>query len=638
VSAINRNYKGRSGPGALARLAPHRGGVGLHRRASRAYTPGMFAVGAWVAAGLLARAWVLGRLPMWDAAGNGWGAVELWAALVDGRVVDFAVRLNAQDKWPFGFSLLMLPFVAAGGGSFESAALLPALAFALVPALLVWAGRESVSAGAGAGIAAGFVAGALWLASPLPRALATVAMRETTGAALAVAVLAAYLRARRRGTLGAWRLAAGLLLALFFVKYNYFLLNGAALALHAVLEMKGDRRRAILSDLVGRVRRGGWRSPPRWAALALAAAAAIFLAGENPGNFLYGCLVVATVLGLSLQWKSLDRLRGALARLSPAARGFVEWLLVPLWLWSLSPRPIHPRSLFAFLRNRPGDLPPLSLESLAFYPRSLFAHYLDLGAAAWIAAACAVAGLTFVARRADPVRAVALTAAVGALGVAAHPMREDRFLATAFPAIALLAALVAARGVARLLPRAPGLRAAVAVLLTACGLTAIWVSARGVGAFARLERDHRLLTAGPEMLAPLTAAAFWASEPSAGRVGLLGGLNEISESAVRWEAWRGHGADPEWVEPVRGLDGGSSPGEVALRVDRWLSEERPDRVVVVQPMTGSRWLADADYRRYNAWQVLAVERLESSLGWRREQARELPELGLELRVLDRVAP
>ena len=48
-----------------------------------------------------------------DGAGNGWGAVELWAALADGRFVDFLLRANAQDKWPFGFSLLMLPFVAA---------------------------------------------------------------------------------------------------------------------------------------------------------------------------------------------------------------------------------------------------------------------------------------------------------------------------------------------------------------------------------------------------------------------------------------------------------------------------------------------------------------------------------------------
>ncbi|MCM2270669.1 MAG: hypothetical protein NDJ75_11250, partial [Thermoanaerobaculia bacterium] len=196
------------------------------RRSAFVFAAGVgLAAGAWVAAGLLARTWALSRLPMWDAAGNGWGAVELWAALADGRLLDFVVRLNAQDKWPFGFSLLMLPFVAAGGGSFESAALLPALAFALVPALLVWAGREASGDGDElAGIAAGLVAGALWLAAPLPRALATVAMRETVGAALGVGVLAAYLRARRLGTLGAWRLAAGLLMLLFFVKYNYVLL------------------------------------------------------------------------------------------------------------------------------------------------------------------------------------------------------------------------------------------------------------------------------------------------------------------------------------------------------------------------------------------------------------------------------
>jgi hypothetical protein len=598
------------------------------------------AAGAWVAAGSLARAWALGRLPMWDAAGNGWGAVELWAALADGRLGDFFVRLNAQDKWPFGFSLLMLPFVAAGGGSFESAAMLPALAFAAVPALLVWAGREASRAGEEmGGVAAGLVAGALWLAAPLARALATVAMRETTGAALGVAVLAAYLRARRLGSLSAWRLAAALLLLLFFVKYNYFLLSGAALALHAVLEVEPARRRARLDEIVRRVRYGGWRSPARWAAIVVAVAASIFVVGENPGNVLYACLVVATAVGLSLRWKSRPRLREALGRLSPAARAFVEWLVVPLWIWSLSPRPIHPRSLFAFLRNRPGQAPPLSLESSAFYPRSLFAHYLDLGAVAWLVAALALAGLVAIVRRSEPARSVALTAAVGALGLVAHPMREDRFLATAFPAIALLAALVTARGAALVLPRAAGVRTALGAALTLAAAAGVGTVAARSAALTRLESDHRMLTAGPENLAPLTAAAFWASEPGVDRVGMIGGANEISESVVRWEAWRGYGADRAWADPLRGLDGATPAGEVARRLDRWLARERPGRLVVVRPLPRSRWLADADYRRYNAWQIVAAERLAASPEWRAAaRPRVFPDLGLELLVLDRAEP
>ncbi|MCM2270853.1 MAG: hypothetical protein NDJ75_12180, partial [Thermoanaerobaculia bacterium] len=124
-----------------------------------------------------------------------------------------------------------------------------------------------------------------------------------------------------------------------------------------------------------------------------------------------------------------------------------------------------------------------------------------------------------------------------------------------------------------------------------------------------------------------------------GRVALLGGFNELAESAVRWEAWRGHGADGAWAAPLRGLDGASSDVEIAHRVDRWLARERPQRLVVVRPLPGSRWLADADYRRYNAWQLLAAERLEGSPAWRpAARPRAFPELQIELLVLDREPP
>jgi hypothetical protein len=394
----------------------------------------------------------------------------------------------------------------------------------------------------------------------------------------------------------------------------------------------------LLDELVRRVRHGGWRSPWRWAAIALAIAAAIFVAGENPGNFFYGCLVVATAVGLSLQWRSRSRLREASGRLAPATRALVEWLVVPLWLWSLSPRPIHPRSLFAFLRTRPGDLPPLSLESLAYYPRSLFGHYLDLGAAAWLVAALALAGFGWVVRRGESARAVALTAALGGLALAAHPMREDRFLATAFPMLALLATLVAARGAGRLLPGAVRARLALGATLTLAAAAGAGAAAARSAALERLESDHRLLTAEPEYLAPLAAAAFWASEPGVDRVAMLGGSNELSEAAVRWEAWRGHGADRFWVAPLRGLDGATPADEVARRLDRWLARECPDRLVVLRPLPRSRWLADADYRRYNAWQIVAAERLAESPDWRAAaRPRVFPQLGLELLVLDRAA-
>src|SRR5579863_5696440 len=81
------------------------------------------------------------RLPQWDMAGHAWGGIELHDSLARGHPLEFLRQLNAQDKWPFGFSLLLLPLVWAGGDSFASATLLSVLLFALTPLLLIWAAR-----------------------------------------------------------------------------------------------------------------------------------------------------------------------------------------------------------------------------------------------------------------------------------------------------------------------------------------------------------------------------------------------------------------------------------------------------------------------------------------------------------------
>src|ERR1044071_3298074 len=77
------------------------------------------------------------RMPMWDMAGNGYGGGERLQARSPGGVPRFPQRLNAQDKWPFGYSLLLLPFLAAGGSTFASATWLSLVLFAMTPPLLV---------------------------------------------------------------------------------------------------------------------------------------------------------------------------------------------------------------------------------------------------------------------------------------------------------------------------------------------------------------------------------------------------------------------------------------------------------------------------------------------------------------------
>ena len=585
--------------------------------------------GLFTAADLIVRTWPLERLPLWDGAGNGWGTIELWSALADGRPIDFLLRLNAQDKWPFGYSLLALPFLALEGGSFQGATMLPALAFALVPALLVWAGREIDRDGRGT--VAGLLAGALWLTGPLPRALATVAMRETCGAALALAALAAYLRARRVATLSAWRLTGAVLLLLFLTKYNYFVLAGSALALHGVLEMPPERRREQAARWRTAALRSGWRAPGRWMAAVLAVSAVLLLAGENPGNLLYGVLVVATVVGLVSRRRSLANAGELVARLPPALRGLIQTLVAPLWIWLLSPYPSHLRDFFAFLRNRPGQLPVTSAGALVYYPQALVDDYLPSGWLGWLLAGVAVsAALVFAARRGDPARAAALGVLIGILALELHSLKESRFLATVMPLLLLVATVTLSRTGSRLLPANAAARAGIVVGLLSVSLFGSFRLASGHGALSRLEADHRQMTGDPAYLAPLNAVVSRVVH-SEGRAGLLGGFNELSESLVRWEAWRSSGREARLVRPLRGVDGAPTAEVVRSKLARWLDRERPRTLVVVRPLAGSRRLEELDYRLYNRWQLEALAALEESREWIPGDARVFPELSLEVR-------
>ena len=580
--------------------------------------------GAGVAARALADVRPLGRLPLWDEAGNLWGAAELVSALADGRPLDFVARANAQDKWPFGFSLMLAPLVALDADR-AAAALLPALAFALVAPLLVWTGREA--GGGSRGAVAGLIGAALWLSSPLALALGTVVLRETVGAALGVAALAAWLRARRLGTLAAWRLVGALLLALLWVKYNYFVMSAAAFALHAALELTPEERRAALARARTAIAGGGRASPARWLAIVAGAVTLTLVAGRNPGNLLYGALVIATGVALVRLARGRWRPRVALGRLSAPARGLVEFLAVPVWLWCLSPSPIHPRAVFSFLRNREGHAAWASWEALAYYPQVLRREGLPGGVLGGCALVAAAAGLVLLARRGDAARGVAATAAVALVALELHPLKEARFLVTALPVLALLAGLAFAR-----LAGGPGRRGSGlpgwAILLAAASL-AVLGGARAVEldrAGGRLEHDHAQLTADPLWRGPLAEVVTRVNAPAA----LLGGFNELSESLVRWQAWRGSGREAPLAGPPRGLTTGDDAERIARALARWLARERPRRIVSLRPLTGSRVATSGDYRRWNSWQLEALRQLGADPSWQRRATRRFGAAGVEV--------
>src|SRR5262249_57552640 len=119
-------------------------------------------------------------------------------------------------------------------------------------------------------------------------------------------------------------------LALFWIKYNYGLLWGLAVALSEL------RRRPL------RLPRSPWEIAT---ALFVGLLALGTLLGRNVGLLLYAGLLIATGR-LAVPWfLDRERLRSWWRSRSPEIRAALATVVLPLWLWGLSPHPIHPRTL-----------------------------------------------------------------------------------------------------------------------------------------------------------------------------------------------------------------------------------------------------------------------------------------------------
>ncbi|HEX4964360.1 MAG TPA: hypothetical protein VF173_26320 [Thermoanaerobaculia bacterium] len=549
------------------------------------------------------------RLPMWDMAGNGWGGAELLQALSAGRLFHFLNLLNHQDKWPFGYSLLLLPFLAAGGSSFAAATLLSTVLFALTPALLLWVAYEAE--GGAAGIWGGLLAGALFLASPLPRVLAIVVLREMAGCAFSLLAIGLYLRARRLETAWAWRLTGLSLLALFLVKYNYCLILALVLLAAEIwrrwplhLSWPGwSRGRVVLAIYLGLLLLAG-------------------LLGINPGVGVYAGLVVGSIM-LAVRWR---RDREGFARrwreLPLQARALTATVIVPLWLWCLSPNPVHPQSIYAFLHNRTTGPPLLSAESLLYYPREILRDYSPRPVVGLVVLTLVLVS-PLALRRLEGARPIVLGAFLGLALDTLHPYKEPRFLATTVPFLFLAAALTLTRA-AHALPRLGG--ALVGGVLSVAAIAAVSWTALHAGLDERVSQDYPSYSAPPAIWKPLIFLSRQAA--TVPRVAVIGNFNELSDSLVRW--WLAQNEDTRQIVPAE--PPGRSTATSAAELHRWLATERPDCILSLRLLPESP-LNNIDYQRYNAWQLGVIDRLERDEGWREERRRDFEPLGIEAVVL-----
>jgi hypothetical protein len=604
------------------------------------------------------------RLPQWDMAGHAWGGIELHQALAHGHPLRFLALLNAQDKWPFGFSLLLLPFVWIGGDGFAAATLLSLALFALMPLLIVWAARE-VDAGP-VGWWSGVLASLLFLASPLLRVFAVLIMREEAGVFFSLAAFCCYLRARRRSDGAAWRLAGLAGLALFLIKYNYALILGVALAANELLRQSPARRTAL------------WRFGARWlwpwrqgSRSAKAIAVLVYLVAlcmllkVNVGYAIYAALVVATVVLARRARRDPAGLRAAWRDLPVAVRAVVATLILPLWIWFLSPWPVHPKEILAFLRNRDTGPPLASPASILYYPRAFVHDYAPAGLGVAVLALFALAVLGWIIHRSlrrdapwgvseaertaqraptagagaplppgrrptgrlyvgEPERALLLAAAVSVLLPTLHPYKEPRFLATAVPFVLLAAAWFASR-LAHAVPL-PRLHAVLGAVVCAALAAGIVERARAADLPARLARDYSLYSADPAYRQPLDFAA--AAGQGAERLAVLGSFNELSENLIRCRLAQAGG--PGVVRPLGRFRADLPPAAVRKELRGWLHDERPDRIVALRPLPGSPLMESSDYRTYNAWQLAAISGLETDAGLKVTARQAFPATRLEV--------
>jgi hypothetical protein len=565
-------------------------------------------------------------------AGHGWGGVELLRALEQGRPLHFLELLNRQDKWPFGYSLLLLPFLVSGNASPASATVLSTVLFALVPLALLWTAREVD--GGPAGLWAGLIAGALFLASPLSRLFAILIMRETAGVVFSLLALCLYLRARRLGTAPAWRLAGLGFLVLFLVKYNYALVWALAVLANEIRRLPAEHRRELM-------RRGArllrpWGQPSRGRlvlAVYLDLLIAAALLGINPGVGIFAGLVITAVAVAVRYVREREKLREGWRRLPLEVRAGLATVIVPLWVWCLSPDPIHPKNIFAFLRNRAAGPPLFSLESLTFYFRSLmrdFAPEPFLGALVIVLLLVSWVGLW--RWRDEPFRVLLLAAFLG-LGLATfHPYKEPRFLAVTAPFLMLLAAVTLSRALQGR-KAAPPWRLALAGLLCAGVVAGVGVAAARPALDARLARDYRLYSSRPGFWRPLAFLVERAA--GAERLAVIGTFNELSDSLVRWRlAQHGNTGGVTVVDSLSRFAADLSTEEVDRRLRRWLERERPDRILAIRLLPASRLFGGRDFQNFNAWQLAAVAALEETPAWRVTRRKRFPALELEILVLD----
>jgi hypothetical protein len=498
-----------------------------------------------------------GLLPRWDLATHlehGWLDYHL---LVTGQVHRLAWDLWQQGYWPPLHSIYQIPFYVVLGAERTSGLWSSAAAFVLLGAagaVLLWRQwkRDAVLA------AALFVA--LLISSPFLLAYATVAMSEVPGALAQAVVLLAFVHYHLKPTPGTARFFAVSLTALFFVKYNYFLLLAVPLAIHEWLE--ATRGRAANERMAGIwrwTRRG--LSTPTGALLALYVAALLLVVGTGGFEFhLVGRRVSIRSIGnsghvvlyllLARLWYLHRRRRIDWARIAgadPRARPLLLWFVLPVTVWLAAPYPNHLRDFGNLVFNRPVGAPTVG-EGIGTYLDALRTQYVY---AEWVLYGAAAALIVAACRyRSQPplMRLLVLAVPLQLVVVSLHQTRFPRFLLLTVVLGFLGAAAEAGRWFGRT-KAGQAVAAAVALIAVAAAVVA---GTRVVGQdrFRRLALDEHYTDS--ETLRRALESIRGELGPD-DRLVLAGQTERVSPALLRWELGPPSGV-PCFPFPIGGVD------------------------------------------------------------------------------------
>lgn len=361
--------------------------------------------------------------------------------LIHFRIDELVRDIDRSRTWPPLYEGVMVASALLLGGMNPQLAVLPsALCFAGAALLAFLLARQICGRG---GTVAGAVAAMLILVSPAMRAYAMDVMVEAPGAMFTLLALYAAVLVRQNDTPAAWRHLALALSALFFIKYNYWLLVVFALAplwWQLIASLKPWQSCGSLPAIISRQ----VREPLNWLLAGLAIAAVWVKLSGSPMPLAMTALWWGVLARVAL-WHR----RGGRVYLlqQPPLRALAQWHALPVAAWLAWPGKLASFVWVLWPGTNVGEFPAEDRwEGFAYYVQAVTQDYhVGVWSAVTVGILVAIALTAWLARQLKPGAVYVLCLlAIAALLTAPHPNRKSRFVHSWLPAAWVLAGVGAA--------------------------------------------------------------------------------------------------------------------------------------------------------------------------------------------------